>query len=123
MTSADIWPIVKLRLGLSDDALKPLIESYIEEIGARILHYCNVQSVPSGLKFVWVSMVIDAVRVDLPNVDEIGQTVADGGNVKIGDTSVSAGQGSGITNVSKSAIETVVFNYRVDLNRYRKLRW
>ena len=123
MTSAEIWPIVKLRLQLADDKLQPLIESYIEEIGNRILHYCNVPSVPHGLKLVWASMVIDAVRVDLPNVDEIAQTVADGGNVKIGDTSVSTGQGAGITNVSKSSIDTVVFNYRVDLNRYRKLRW
>lgn len=123
MTTADIWPIVKLRLQLADDTLQPLIESYIEEIGNRILHYCNVASMPNGLKFVWASMVIDAVRVDLPNVDEIAQTASDDGTVKIGDTSVGAGQSSGISNMSKNAINSVVLNYRIDLNRYRKLRW
>jgi len=123
MTSADIWPIVMLRLGLSDDALKQLVETYIEEIGNRILHYCGVSSIPEGLKYTWASMVIDAARIDLPNVDEVASSVGSNESIKIGDTSVNQGQGSGLTNISKAVIDEVVLNYRVDLNRYRKLRW
>lgn len=123
MTNADIWAIVKLRLGLDDDTLQPLVDTYIEEIGQRINHYCGTPTVPRGLKFTWVSMVIDAIRVDLPNIAEISDTVGGGENIKIGDTSVSPATSSGISNVSKTVIDTVVLNYQIDLDRYRKLRW
>lgn len=123
MTAADIWPIVKLRLGLADDALQTLVETYIEEIGQRIRHYCGIADIPETLKFTWASMAIDAVRVDLPNIGEIADTVGGGETVKLGDTSVSPAGSSGVSNVSKPVIEQVVLNYAVDLNRYRKLRW
>ncbi|HIW31296.1 MAG TPA: DNA-packaging protein [Candidatus Paenibacillus intestinavium] len=124
MTSEKVWPIVKLRLGLTDDTLKSLIETYIDEIERRIKHYCNIQRLPDALLFTWVSMTIDAVRIDLPNVDEIDDTVSGGSNVKVGDTSVSGGStGNAVSNVSKSVIDEVVLNYRHDLNHYRKLRW
>lgn len=124
MNAEDIWPIVKLRLGLVDESLKPLIETYIEEIGNRILHYCSIKDVPEGLKFVWVSMVIDLIRLDLPNIDEISDTVGGGEKISIGDTSVSpAGASSGNSNLAKSVVDKVVTNYHIDLNRYRKLRW
>lgn len=123
ITNENVWPIVKLRLGLADETLKPLIETYISEIERRIKHYCSIQSLPNDLLFTWVSMTIDAVRVDLPNVDEIEDTVGAGVNVKVGDTSVSNSSAAGVTNVSKSVIDTLVLNYAHDLNRYRKLRW
>lgn len=125
VATMDIWSIVKLRLGLPDDTLQPLIGTYIAEIERRIKHYCNITHLPDNLLYVWASMVVDAVRVDLPNVDEIDDTV--GGqesNINVGDTSVSGGgSGGGLTNTGKSAIDQVVFNYRADLNHYRRLRW
>ena len=125
MVSTDIWAVIKLRLRLANDDLQPLILSYIEELELRILHYCGIGTVPDGLKFVWASMAIDAVRIDLPNVGEIADTVGGAESVKIGDTQVSPARSSGgdISNTSKSVIDSVVLNYKVDLNRYRKLRW
>ncbi|WP_018306335.1 DNA-packaging protein [Desulfitobacterium hafniense] len=124
ITAADIWPIIKLRLSLQDDSLQTLVTSYIEEIEMRILHYCGIKAVPVGLKFTWASMAIDAVRIDLPNVAEISDTVGGAESIKVGDTQVSPARGGGdVSNTSKSAIDKVVLNYRIDLNRYRKLRW
>lgn len=123
MDTSVIWPVVKLRLGLADESLKPLIETYIEEIENRIIHYCKIKEIPDGLKFVWASMVIDAVRVELSSVDEIADSTDSGESIKIGDTSTSPSQKTGVINTSKSVIDTVVLNYRIDLNRYRKLRW
>lgn len=125
ITAADIWPIIKGRLSLQDDALQSIISTYIDEIEQRILHYCGIRAVPNGLKFTWASMAIDAIRIDLPNVAEISDTVGGAESVKVGDTQVSPARGSGgdVSNTSKSAIDKVVLNYRIDLNRYRKLRW
>lgn len=123
MTNADIWEMVKLRLQLKDDTLQPLIDSYVDDIGQRIMNYCGISIIPVGLKFTWVSMTIDAVRIDLPGIGEIADTVGGGENVKIGDTSVSPASASGVSNVSKGSIERIVTNYSIDLNRFRKLRW
>ncbi|WP_273483621.1 DNA-packaging protein [Desulforamulus ruminis] len=119
----DVWEIIKIRLQLQDEALRPLVETYIGEMERRILHYCGISKIPEALQFTWASMVVDALRVDLPHVDEINDTVGGGETVKLGDTSVSPANTSGISNVSKSTIDQIVFNYTVDLNRYRKLRW
>jgi len=125
ISAADVWPIVKLRLSLVDDTLKPMIDTYITEIEQRIKHYCNISKLPDGLLYVWASMTMDAVRVELPNVEEIEDTV--GGqvnNVKVGDTSVSGGSsGNNMSNTAKSVIDKVVLNYQHDLNHYRRLRW
>lgn len=126
ITSADVWTIVKGRLQLTDDKLQSLFESYIAEIEYRIKHYCNIRTVPDDLLYVWASMVVDAVRVDLPNVDEVYDTIGGQvGNVKVGDTSVTtdSDSGSGLSNTSKSVIDQVVFDYRSDLRRYRRMRW
>lgn len=125
ITSAQVWEIIKLRLTLQDDTLKPLIDTYISEIERRIKHYCNISKLPDDLLHVWSSMVIDAVRVELPNVEEIEDTVGGQSNsIKVGDTSVSAGGGGNvITNTAKTVIDKVVLEYRHDLNHYRKMRW
>lgn len=125
MTASDVWPIIKVRLGLVDEKLKLLIDTYIAEIERRIKHYCNIKSLPDELLFVWASMVIDAVRVDLPDVDEIDDTVgSQASNVKVGDTSVGGGgSGGGLTNTSKAVIDQVVFDYRADLHHYRRMTW
>lgn len=122
ITNKDIWPIVKLRLNLDDDQ-EGLVETYIDEIGHRILHYCNLTEIPAGLKSTWASMVIDALRIEQPNLEGIEDTSGGGESVKIGDTSVSPASGSVLTNASKSVIDQVVLNYRVDLHRFRRLRW
>ncbi len=123
MTGTDIWLIIKRRLKLQDDSLKEIVMDYIEEIENRILHYCGISSVPDGLKFTWASMTMDVLRVELSSVDEIAETADIGETVKIGDTSVSPAGGKSVTNMSKSVIDEVVLNYKIDLNRYRKLRW
>lgn len=124
ITANDVWPIIKLRLDLADDKLQPLIDTYIAEIERRIKHYCNIRRVPDGLLYVWASMVIDAVRVELPNVEEIADTTGDGENIKVGDTSVSGGgKGAGLSNTAKSIIDQVVFDYRFDLHHYRRMTW
>lgn len=114
---------VKLRLHLGGD-LDELIESYVDEIGDRIRHYCNIDEIPQALEKTWASMVIDAARIDLPNIAEIADTVGGAESVKVGDTQVTPARGSGeVSNTSKEVIDKVVLNYRIDLNRYRKLRW
>lgn len=121
---SEVLETVKLRLQLTGITLDALINSYVREIGRRIQHFCNVEEIPDMLTDTWASMVMDAVRVELPNVDEINESAGGVDNVKIGDTSITpTGSSSGLSNTAKSMIDEVVLNYRIDLIRYRKLRW
>lgn len=121
----EVLEIVKLRLQLEDNKLDTLISSYINEIGRRIMHYCNIRAIPDGLIYVWASMVMDAVRVEQTAIDEIADSTGGGVSTKIGDTSTAPANGSSndTTNTSKTVIDQVVLNYRVDLNHYRRMRW
>jgi hypothetical protein len=123
VSAADVQALVKARLHLTDAAQDTLIESYVAEIEQRIISYCGIDEVPPGLKWTWASMVIDALRVEQTTVEEIAETADRGDSVKVGDTSVTPMPGSGATNMNKPAINAIVLNYRIDLNRYRKVRW
>lgn len=119
----EILALVKTRLHSLDASQDPLINSYISEIENRILHYCNADIIPDGLKFTWTAMVMDVLRVEQSSVDEIANTTDQGETVKLGDTAVAPAKSPGLTNTTKSVIDEIVVNYRIDLNRYRKLRW
>lgn len=121
-SEANVLSLVKLRLGLTDE-WDALVDSFVQEIGQRILHYCNVTEIPVELESTWSSMVIDALRIEQPKLPGIAETSGAGEEITVGDTSSKPAQGSGLTNTAKSAIDQVVLNYRIDLNRYRKLRW
>lgn len=121
VSPTDVLSVVKLRLG--DDGQDELIKTYIDEIGQRILHYCNLTEMPDGLKLTWSSMTIDALRIEQPNLEGVEQTTAESESVTVGDTSTAPAKSAGLTNAAKSVIDQVVLNYRVDLNRYRKVRW
>ncbi|GIO42479.1 DNA-packaging protein [Paenibacillus apis] len=119
-----VLDIIKPRLQLMDNTHDALLLPYVREIGRRIMHFCNISEIPDDLSDVWASMVMDAARVELPTVDEINDTAGGADNIKIGDTSVSPASGvAGLSNTAKSVIDKVVLNYRIDLVRYRKLRW
>ena len=122
MLTSDVLALVKLRLGLSDE-WDALVTSYIQEVGQRILHYCNLAEIPVELEPTWASMVIDALRIEQPKLPGVEETTGGGESVTVGDTSTAPARPAGLTNTAKSVIDAVVLNYRVDLNRYRRLRW
>jgi len=122
MPAIDVLATVKLRLGLTDE-WDALVNSYVQEIGQRIMHSTNLAEIPAELESVWASMTIDALRIEQPKLPGIEETSGGGESVTVGDTSTTPARPAGLTNTAKSVIDEVVLNYRVDLNRYRRLRW
>lgn len=122
MAENNVLSTVKLRLGF-DGTKDDLIVSYTDEIGERIKHYCNIKEIPEALNPTWAAMTIDAMRIEQPTLEEIEATSGAAEAVQLGDTSVRPAETQGVTNTSKEVIDQVVLNYRIDLNRYRKLRW
>lgn len=118
----DVLNTIKERLGIADDTQDTLITSYLMEIEWRIKHYCQRSDIPKSMNWVWASMVIDALRIENPSVIPAGVGGAVAG-VKIGDTSIGGGGGSGVTAASKGVIDRIVLNYMADLHRWRKMKW
>ena len=119
MPADDVLAAVKTRLQIAGADFDQLIMSYVAEIGQRIKHYCNVSDIPAELEPTWAAMVVDALRVDQAHIPAIAASLGGGETVSVGDTSVSANR----SGVSKAVIDQIVFDYRKDLQRYRRIRW
>lgn len=114
--SSDVVTIVKTRLGITDEVSDGLIDSYADELEQRILHYCNIEEVPVGLKFVWASMTVELFAARHPTAPAVvalfGKTIE-----------ISAGDTTTKTTINKGRIDAIVTSYASDLDHYRKLRW
>lgn len=117
---ADVLSLVKTRIGITGNARDGLIGGYVDEIGQRILNDCNIQEMPDGLKYTWISMTIDLLKVEQQSIPEIAAISPTASEVKIGDTTTKEAPGSA---APKSALNSIVLNYEKDLGCYRKLRW
>jgi hypothetical protein len=120
-----VWPLVKLRLNLTDDAHKPLANLYITEVGQRILHYINQRQIPDGLLHTWAAMAASllvseqqAILYPAPEPEEVQE-------LSVGDTSVKTSfvKKAPPPSPTPVALDKVVGDYSVDLRRYRRMGW
>lgn len=109
----------------------------IEEIGQEILNYCYISEVPAQLYFVQANMARDLLlyEQELNRVPDAGGTDEAALSGKIssiseGDTSVSFGNKSAaelnrerLLGDHRKALDTLILNYRHQLQEFRKLRW
>lgn len=118
-----VLELVKNRLEISDDSQNDLILTYVDEVGNRIKHYCNIDGLPNDLKFVWASIAQHIIfYVQGSYTGETADTIS---SVKIGDTQTSINQPNKLNSpaFSNKVIDDVILNYKADLSPYRKLRW
>ncbi|MNW41160.1 hypothetical protein D3C74_182890 [compost metagenome] len=125
ISAADVWSIVKLRLYLADDVHKPLADSYIAEIEQRILHYINHRSMPTGLLYTWAAMAAAALSADQGELLHPPPEQVELQEVKVGDTTVktSLAKPIAVPQPNLQIVDKIMFDYRVDLHHYRKMRW
>ena len=99
----------------SDEALS----IHIEEVGQAIKTYCNRKDIPTELRFVYANMVVDLIKGEEKKVSPNDHKAITG--IKEGDVQISFGG----TNSTKSEMvtEDLLFNYKVQLNKFRKVRW
>ena len=105
---------VKVRL----ETVPNNLEDLVEEVGYRILAYCNRDDIPIPLELVWIRMVVDFA--ESTGKQYLGKQIVS--SMSEGDTSINFESERAAVGVNASLLDTVVLNYGVDLNRYRKLR-
>jgi len=114
----EVFDLIKARMQLTSMALDSLIRSYMDEIRQRILNYTRQSAVPTGLKYAWMNMTLDLLKVREYRLPEVAALIDDVAvDVKIGDTSVKLGAAPGVT------VDAIVTGYAADLRRYRRMGW
>lgn len=113
----EVIDIIKSKLDpLTDEAM--LINA-IEEVGQTIMTYCNREDIPPALRFVHANMVVDFVNGVNRKEDADAQSSVE--SIKEGDVTVSftaTRVGTG-----ERSLESLLFDYSKQLNKFRKMRW
>jgi ABC-type dipeptide/oligopeptide/nickel transport system ATPase subunit len=126
----------KLGLDLTDT---DYVGSIVEEVRQAILNYCNISSVPSDLKYVWMNMSLDLLRWWGSQIP-VGQGSGSGGSTTLDTpmvvTSVREGSvtlsmkradessqdASGMRTI-KGVLDEITMNYHDNLNKFRRMTW
>lgn len=108
---------LKTLLGIAaDDTDKDLLVQFaLESAQELILNYCNIDEVPDGLASTLMRISMDIYRNEQPGGSEVPQAVK---SVETGDTKTSFG----VTETTGYS-ESIVKNYKKQLNRYRKVEF
>lgn len=116
---------------IKNEAITELdIQLAIGEVEEVIKNYCNIDEVPEALKYTWANMAVDLVKYNYESNNSGGEVAADAADVssiKVGDTQIQLGGGSGsrakVLNSHRPNLDQIVMNYQSQLNKFRRMVW
>ena len=120
-----------VRAKIKDEAIIELdIQLAVMEVEEVIKQYCNMDQVPEALKYTWANMAVDLVKYNYESNNSGGEVAADAADVssiKVGDTQIQLGGGSGsrakVLNSHRPNLDQIVMNYQSQLNKFRRMVW
>ena len=115
MEKAELVNTLKELIGEQSTESSFLFEFIVDKVEETVCNYCNIDTVPEGLKTTLLSMCIDIYRTENYGSKEQNSTIK----------STSEGDVSVVFETGYSSNPAAVFlkNYQAQLNRYRKVGW
>lgn len=115
----------RLKLDVNDPEHDYLIGTYVDEVGLRIMNYCNIPVIPDELSYTWVAMVASALSTEQINVLRPPVVPVEAFELKIGDTSIKPTKATTTAPATPTVtvIDAVLRDYQGELNAFRRLRW
>ncbi|MGN9164960.1 phage head-tail connector protein [Tissierellaceae bacterium HCP3S3_D8] len=104
-----------LGIPLDNDSKDFLLQFTLDDVEQIIKDYCNIKEVPGELNNTVLRMSVDLYRNE--NLGEEDIPLGSVSSITEGDTSVS------FRSANAEFKDTLTKNYKVQLNRYRKLVW
>ncbi|ACQ53978.1 phage head-tail connector protein [Clostridium botulinum] len=104
-----------LGISLDDDSKDFLLEFVLEDIEQIVKDYCHIKEIPEALNTTVLKMAIDMYRNE--NLGEEESTLGSISSISEGDTSVS------YRNSTTEFKDSLIKDYKSQLNKYRKLVW
>ncbi|MCI9907760.1 phage head-tail connector protein [Clostridioides difficile] len=108
---------LKKLLGFSreDDSKDTILEFILEDVEEMVKNYCNVPTIPEQLNSTILRMAIDMYKNESLGSEDIA--LGSISSISEGDTSVS------YRSSASEFKESLLKDYKLQLNRYRKIRW
>lgn len=104
---------LKVLMGMEGEETDSLLSMALDTAREMICNYCHVEEVPEGLYMAQIRMAAEVYRNELS-----GEAGGDGvSSVSLGDMTVALGDKT----VSQNYQESLMKNYKAQLNRYRRL--
>lgn len=113
MAETDRKEKLKSLLGITGDEKDVLVGFAIENAEETVKNYCHIEEVPEGLSNTVIRMAMDIYRKEQPGESETPLAVK---SISEGDTSTSFG-----TPETGGYAESVLKDYKIQLNRYRRV--
>lgn len=104
-----------LGIPLDNDSKDFLLEFTLEDIEQIIKDYCNIKEIPEELNNTVLRMAVDLYRNE--NLGEEESSLGSVSSITDGDTTVS------YKSSANEFKDTLIKDYKTQLNRYRKLVW
>ena len=105
---------LKALLGIADESKDAVLDFIIEDVEETIKNYCQIEEVPQGLINTAYRMAMDLYRNE--NIGSEDCALGSVSSITEGDTSTSFRQYA-----DDNFKDTVLKNYKPQLNRYRKV--
>lgn len=113
------YKIIKIKrlLGLneSDVSKDTILEFVIQDVEEMVRSYCNIPTIPEQLNNTILRMAIDMYKNESLGSEDI--VLGSISSISEGDTSVS------YRSSASEFKESLLKDYKAQLNRYRKIRW
>lgn len=123
-----VYDIVQERL--KDNPVgSALLRSYIEETETVITNYINRNYVPEPLRFVFVNMLMDLLKSEALNGNIDNEKLGDISigtlsSIEDGDTTLKFRTSiTTATGAHTADVESLLYNYTAQLDKYRLLKW
>lgn len=105
-----------------------LLLSFIDETESVITNYINRSYVPMPLKFVFVNMCMDLLKSQAMNGNIDNEQLADTGvgaiaSIKDGDSEIKFATSKTATGAHVADVDSLLYNYTAQLDKYRLLKW
>ncbi len=105
-----------LGIGIADQSKDFILQFILDDVEGKVLDYCHIDEVPSVLKNICYRMAMDIYRNETLGQEEREVVVS---SISEGDTSTSFRA----KEQDKTYLDSILKDYRPQLNRYRKLVW
>ena len=105
-----------LGLDISDTSKDFILQFILDDVEEKVLNYCNIEEIPSGLKNTCYRMAVDMYRNERLGHEERETIVS---SITEGDTTTSFK----VKEQDKTYLDSIFKDYSKQLNKYRKLVW
>ncbi len=115
--------ILSIKCSGLEGATQEMRKLALEETAQFIKNYCNIDSIPSKMNFIWANIAYDLMKgayISPESSIECDIKPCEVNSVSAGDMSVSRGSD---TIAHRVNLDDLVLNYKDQLNKFRRVDW